>query len=363
MTSLATRMSRRRALAPRCLAALCLALVGALTLGAGVAASSADATNRLTSATSNAVTASSAAGIVNKCSRSAIDVPSCGVLWGMYSHLTSGHPHYARFEKAMGRRFDIVKDYVDWQRGVTFPDRTFTALAGHGKRIVYVSWNAINYKTKKVVSYKSIADGDWDKSVILPEARHLKAFHQKVFVDFNHEFDAQSQQGKGDAKQYVAAYRHIHRVFAHAGVKNVIWAWVSTGYLGNLWDIKPSWPGSKYVDWVGYDPYNFASCTGHPWRSPYKTFEPFYHWLRTQPGMKHKPILLGEYASAPGHRLKHWYASLAKTLKRLPRIKALFQWSAPTVERCNVSLADSSAALAGFAKSANSPVVTGADHR
>lgn len=340
-------------------AAACLALVGALAIGAGLAAPSAGAPK--------AGGAKTAAAITNRCARSKIDVPSCGVLWGLYTQpvrtKTYYLPNYRKFERAIHRRFDIVKAYVDWQRGVTFPNRTFTKLAGNGRRIVYVSWNAINYDTHQKISYQSIADGDWDNSVILPEARKLKEFHHRIFLDFNHEFDTRAQLGKGSPAQYVAAYRHIHHVFREAGVRNVIWSWVSTGTIHNIPYIKASWPGAKYVDWVGYDPYNFASCTGRPWRSPYRQFEPFYHWLRTQPGMKHKPILLGEYGSAPGRHIEHWYASLARTLKRLPRIKALFQWSAPTLENCDVTLADSPRAMAGFAKSSKAPYVTGKSAR
>jgi hypothetical protein len=312
-----------------------------------------------------------AAATYNRCPRSTIDVPECGVLWGMYTqpvytHLGPGvsryTPQYGKFEKAIGRPFDIVKDYVDWQRGVTFPNANFEHLAGNGKRIIYVSWNAIDYDTHARVSYASIAKGHWDKSVILPEARRLKSFHHKVFIDFNHEFDAKAQAAKGSPAQYAAAYRHIFKVFHGAGVKNVIWSWVSTGTIANIPDIKASWPGAKYVNWVGYDPYNFAQCTGRPWRSPYATFAPFYHWLRSQPAMRHKPILLGEYASAPGPKQAKWYHSVPAALARLPRIKALFQWSAPTVESCDVTLADSSSALAGFATSSNSPDITGTTH-
>jgi hypothetical protein len=43
----------------------------------------------------------------------------------------------------------------------------------------------------------------------------------------------------------------------------------------------------------------------------------------------------------------------------MPKIKALFQWSAPTVENCPVSLADSKTALKAFAKVSKTRYVTG----
>jgi hypothetical protein len=301
----------------------------------------------------------------NTCKRSKIDVPACGVLWGLYQPAgpSSTSPqwvqHYADVEQAIGRRFDIVKEYEDWRAGATFPNSQQASLATGG-RVLEFSWNAANYKTRTKVSYESIADGQWDNSVILPEATRLKNFHHKVFIDFDHEFDNSAQSGKGTSAQYVAAYRHIHQVLRQAGVKNVIWTWLSTGFPGHAQQITDSYPGRGYVDWVGYDPYNFAGCHSEGWRSPYQTFVPFYRWLRAQPNMRNKPIMLGEYASAPGASVGSWYAHVARALRYLPKIKAVIQWSSSVSSPpCDFRLTDSAAALAGFAKSANAPYITG----
>jgi hypothetical protein len=300
----------------------------------------------------------------NVCKKSKIDVPACGVLWGLYTPPVPGKTHhvqhYGTLERAIGRRFDIVKNYVDWQSGVTFPNAAARSLADNGRRILDFSWNAINYSSRANVSYQSIADGDWDKSVILPEARALKAFHHKVFIDFNHEFDAASQSGKGSPAQYAAAYRHIHNVMSAAGVHNVIWVWVTTADAYHAKELQAGYPGAAYVDWVAYDPYNFAQCHAWPWRTPYRTFHPFYQWLGRQADMKNKPIMLAEYASAPGAAIGSWYAGVAAALKRLPRIKAAIQFSATgETGGCDFKLGDSAPALAGFKLSSNAPYITG----
>jgi beta-mannanase len=144
-----------------------------------------------------------------------------------------------------------------------------------------------------------------------------------------------------------------------AGVHNVIWSWVSTGYLGNAAAIKAGWPGSKYVDWIGYDPYNLDGCLGRPWRTPMQIFAPFYRWTSHQQGMRHKPLLLSEYGSVLNKGVYGWYASIPSALAQLPRLKALIQFSAPTASGCDTTLSHSSAAVAGFAKAGNSPAVTG----
>jgi mannan endo-1,4-beta-mannosidase len=61
---------------------------------------------------------------------------------------------------------------------------------------------------------------------------------------------------KTKTKDFVAAWRHIHDVFAKAGATNVIWTWTPNvvNYLRQS-PLKPYWPGPGYVDWVGIDGY------------------------------------------------------------------------------------------------------------
>jgi hypothetical protein len=298
----------------------------------------------------------------NHCRRSKLDVPQCGVLWGVFRAPVAATPYWkprlGQYERQVSRRFDIVKDYTDFRPGDTFPNPAFTRLGNH-HRVVYISWNATNYQTHAKVSYASIARGAWDKSVLLPEARRLKQYHHRIIIDFDHEFDSRAQSGKGTPEQYVAAYRHIHRFMARAGVHNVIWSWVSTGYLGHKDYIKRGYPGRRYVDWVGYDPYNFAQCLHVPWRSARRTLYPFYRWSRHQSGMRSKPLIIAEYGSAPGPRLRHWYGSVASVLQDMPRVKAAIQFSAYSAVPCRISLSFSDDAMKGFARSGRTGYVLG----
>lgn len=300
----------------------------------------------------------------NVCRRSATEVPACGVLWGLYTPIRSKQSQptapYPKIERQIGRRFDIVERYEDWVPGVTFPTNLDRKLAAGGHRILDFSWHAIDYRTRKQISWASIARGKWDASVILPEARQLEHWHHKVFISFDSEFDNTRQRDRGTPKQYAMAYRHIYDVFSRAHVHNVIWAWVPTGYLPNETFIEHAYPGNRYVDWVGYDPYNFYSChDSTDWRSPYDTFSGFYQWLQQDASTRGKPILLGEYGTAPGPHEKQWYAEVAPTLHRLPLIKGLIQWSSGTSATCNFAVTRSRRTMAGFVTSGLSPYVLG----
>ena len=65
------------------------------------------------------------------------------------------------------------------------------------------------------------------------------------------------------AAQFVAAWRHIHDLFAAAGANNVIWMWNPNivNPMPNV-ELAPYWPGSAYVNWVGITGY-FATTGPH----------------------------------------------------------------------------------------------------
>ncbi len=58
------------------------------------------------------------------------------------------------------------------------------------------------------------------------------------------------------AADFVAAWRHVHDLFAKAGATNVIWIWDPNDVypVPNV-ALQPLYPGDKYVDWVGVTGY------------------------------------------------------------------------------------------------------------
>ena len=149
----------------------------AALIGGGVMAAAAAPATAGTPAAHQAATAKHRV-VANHCKKSKKDVPRCGVLWGAYLPPVAGKGQwqsaYPSLESQIGRRFDIVKRYIGWSAGTTFPNPVDKTLADHNRRVLDYSWNAQNYSTRAKISYRSIAAGDWDSSVILPEARALK---------------------------------------------------------------------------------------------------------------------------------------------------------------------------------------------
>ncbi len=263
------------------------------------------------------------------CTVSAILVPSCGVWWGAYQH-PSGSEDWTsavtNLESAAGQSFGIVYRYHDFS-GQLFPDASDEQLASSG-HVLVEDWGTRIFSTNEQLQWSAIAAGQYDASVIIPEAQHLKAYGKPVILSFDHEMDAHVPEA-GQPADYVAAYRHIWNTFASMHVTNVIWLWTITGYPGHDAEYKALYPGNSYVDWIGYDPYNFGACHRATFRSFEQTIDPAYQWLEKN-GFGDKPFMLPEYGtvadpSDPSAAAK-WYAEIPSVLASHPNIKAMLEW-------------------------------------
>jgi beta-mannanase len=242
-------------------------------------------------------------------------VPSSGALWGS-SNVSDG------LEAALGRRFDISHTYHDWDDA--FPNAGEQARAAHGT-FLFISWTPRYYGTSRIVSWGSIANGSQDKQIDTTAAR-VKAYGRKLFLAFHTEPDRQVGT-YGTAAEFAAAWRHIHDRFAVRGVSNVVWVWHVTGaanhyslYTGGLY------PGDPYVDWIGWDPYNWYTCHNNGWISFGDKVTPAYNWFR-QNGFGDKPFMLSEYGTRdmPGNPAAKadWFRGIVPALKRMPNLKAV----------------------------------------
>jgi hypothetical protein len=298
----------------------------------------------------------------NACPRSNLLVPSCGVLWGAYAPLGSGQTWQqdtTSLESAVGRPFDIVYRYQDFSTsgpGV-FPDASDQALAASG-HVLLEDWNPRIFSTGAKIQWASIAAGNYDASVIDPEAARIKAYGKPIMLSFDHEMDARVGV-TGTAADYVAAYRHIHDEFARLGVTNVIWVWTTSGYSGHFSEFPSLYPGNSYVDWIGYDPYNFASCHSTSWKNFTQTIDPMYQWLESN-GYGDKPFILPEYGTVPDptnpNAEADWYSQIPAALATHPNIKAMVEWD-DQVGSCDTRLTTGPGVLSSFAADGHSNVV------
>jgi mannan endo-1,4-beta-mannosidase len=58
---------------------------------------------------------------------------------------------------------------------------------------------------------------------------------------------------------FVAAWRHIVRVFRAAGATNATWLWTVNSIEGASSSLSQWWPGAAWVNWTGIDGYYFQA--------------------------------------------------------------------------------------------------------
>src|SRR5690606_22724281 len=202
-------------------------------------------------------------------------------------------------------------------------------------RMLLLSWESKWWggSKKQQPTWRQIADGELDKSVIDVQARRIKEYGdrtgKKVFLSFDLEMDTRTPDN-GTPAEYVEAYRHIHDRFRELGVDNVVWTWIITGYLGHAELFEQMYPGDAYVDWIGYNQYNYYRCHKTGWQSFARTQTATHAWIRENISDR-KPLMLSEFGTAndpsrPG-RQAEWYAEVPGVLKRLDGVKAALQWN------------------------------------
>jgi hypothetical protein len=113
-----------------------------------------------------------------------------------------------------------------------------------------------------IVSLADIAVGKYD-AYLRSYADQVATYGHPVIIGFGHEMNGYWYSWgyrHTSPTAFVAAWRHIVRLFRQQGADNVTWLWTV-----NIIDLRrdripspaPWWPGSSYVTWVGIDGYYF----------------------------------------------------------------------------------------------------------
>jgi hypothetical protein len=118
-------------------------------------------------------------------------------------------------------------------------------------------------------------------------------------------------------EDFIAAWRHVRRIFAEERVSNVSWVWCPTAEGFMRGDAPAFYPGDDAVDWTCVDVY-----AGNDFRPLSALLEPFLTWA----GQRPKPIIIGEFgvAKAWGSAGRAaWLRDARRVFKDNPQIKAV----------------------------------------
>jgi mannan endo-1,4-beta-mannosidase len=191
------------------------------------------------------------------------------------------------FAENTGRKPNMVGQYVPW--GSPFDAPAVSNAWSYGA-LYYMAWEPFG------ISVQAIAAGRADR-YITTFARAVRTLDLPIALSFGHEMNGNWYPwgtSHTTAAQFVAAWRHIHRLFAAAGASNVIWVW-NPNIINPVprVPLRPLWPGRRYVDWIGLTGY-FATTGAQTYATLYR---PTMHEIRQ---FTSKPFIIAETAIETG---------------------------------------------------------------
>ena len=191
----------------------------------------------------------------------------------------------ADLTKAAGRQPNLVGYYSGW--GEPFQTSFAETVSQHGA-VTILQWDP------SLVSVSVIATGGYDR-YLRSFADSVRNFGHPVVIGFGHEMNAPWYSwgyGQVPASMFVAAWRHIVRLFRDQGADDVTWLWTLQADEKGTGPIGSWWPGAQYVTWVGIDGYYYR---------PSDTFFSIFGMTIAQVrAFTTKPVLLSETAVGPG---------------------------------------------------------------
>jgi len=243
-----------------------------------------------------------------------------------------------------------------------FPEGSMESIREHGA-IPFFSWasqstpaslDQPNFQLSDVIS------GAHD-AYIRGFAEAARDWGHPFFLRFNWEMNgdwfAWMEGVNGNQPgEYVAAWRHVHDIFAEVGATNVTWVWcpnVDPG--GKLKDLASLYPGDEYVDWTGLDGYNWATSSKN-WASFDQLYRSTYDYI-TQTLAPSKPLAISEIGSTEtGGSKSAWIEdALSSVANEYPQVRALL-WFEKFDDGMDWPIETSSAATAAFAAGIQNPI-------
>jgi Glycosyl hydrolase family 26 len=140
------------------------------------------------------------------------------------------------------------------------------------------------------VSLASVAAGASD-AYLRSYARDVAAFGHPVILSFGHEMNGTWYSwgaGHTSPATFVAAWRHVVRVFRAAEAGNVTWLWTVNSVTGVSSSLRQWWPGAAWVNWTGIDGYYYQGTDTFA-----SVFGPTIADIRA---FSHAPLLIAETA-------------------------------------------------------------------
>jgi len=295
-------------------------------------------------------------------------VPAHQVAIGAWIPNSYEHPNLIdRYARQVGRRPVIVSRYPNWSTP-PFTREALSAIWNRGA-VPLVTWEPWT-SSGKGFSSRAIARGRYD-GYVRRSARAAAAWGKPILLRFAHEMNGSWYPwgtGHGNTPgAYVAAWRHLVKLFRGAGADNVEWVWspnvneqggspISLPFIGSgathPFPFERFFPGDRWVDWVGLDGFNWGK--GGKWQSFTEIFGSSYDTLIR---LTSRPIIVAEMASNErvGDKAAWISSALNDEIPRFRRIRAVV-WFDESFNGIAARVGSSSSSLQAFRSAVASPV-------
>lgn len=226
--------------------------------------------------------------------------------------------HY--FQSQLDRHLDVANKYHG------FSDHNYkveASLIASGTTPL-ISWRGTDNSNDSHRA-AAIAKGNYD-ATITATANAIRGLNGGVLLRFNWEMDQPpgSRQHIGSPTEFVAAWKHIYKIFQAHGATNAAFVWAPRAGAWNKNVAESFYPGDAYVNWIGA-----SSVPVGSWPSFTSIFSTFYKSTTSKhPG---KPLLIWAGVRENPHDSSYkasWMNSVAKTLPQWPAVKAFVYYHA-----------------------------------
>lgn len=203
-----------------------------------------------------------------------------------------------------------------------------------------------------------IAQGKYD-AYIRASAETIKRLNCPIALRLDQEdngywypWGIATQGMRNSAADYVAMWRHVWKIFNHVGARNVLWVWSPNvqGYKHRgLPSLHASYPGGRYVDWIGVDGYIY----GNPNQNFHDRFQPTFDQLRAF--VPDTPWIVAECGVGDAASKPRQLRNLVQAVARRKRLTGLNYFDDnKSTSAANWMFDDTQASLNAFKRAINS---------
>ena len=284
--------------------------------------------------------------------------PRAGAYVGAFTpELLRSPTAVTRWQRRHATKLHLVHWYQQWLSGERRFRSDWARMVRRQGAVPLITWepwrkpaNRVHAKRQPPVRLSQIAAGRYD-AYVRRWARAAAAYREPILLRPMHEMNgdwypwAIGQNGNSE-RDFVRAWRRLHRIFQREGATNVSWVWTVNTFTGLKNDnrrLAEYYPGARYVDWVSATGFNWGDSNNwNVWRDAGEIFRATYAALR---GLG-KPIMISEIGTvSSGGDAGRWVAdALLRVRTEYPAVRAVVWFDAPYSRYVDFSLRGRAAA-------------------